>query len=326
METVDRNAALKTDLLNRRQRLGSAVPAGAQRSEIQRLIADVDAALQRMEAGTYGLCESCGDPVEGERLAADPLARFCIDHLSAREQNALERDLQLASRVQRALLPNADVQVPGWDVRYHYEPAGVVSGDYCDVVARDNGDLFFIVGDVSGKGVAASILTGHLHASFRTLVALGLSVRDLVDHVNRLFCESTMDAHYATLVCGRASPSGDLELCIAGHVPPLVVRDGKVAPIDVQGFPIGIFCAVPFTAHTLRLAPGNLLFLYTDGLSDARNASDEDYGVERIVKMLERHACRSTQELVQAWRQEIASFRGDTPRADDLTFMVIRRR
>src|SRR5260370_8803793 len=104
---------------------------------------------------------------------ADPLVRFCLDHLTNAEQRALESDLSLAARNQRALLPKAGLAPDGWDARYHYQPAGMVSGDYCDLFETDGG-LLFMLGDVSGKGVAASRLMSHLHPPFRTLAPTGL--------------------------------------------------------------------------------------------------------------------------------------------------------
>ena len=117
--------------------------------------------LARLDDGTYGLCEVCLDPVEEDRLRVDPLIRFCVDHLDAAERAALERDLGTAARVQRALLPPQDVSAAGWDVRWEWRPHGAVSGDYCDLVPSRSGagDLLFAVGDVAGKGVAASIET-----------------------------------------------------------------------------------------------------------------------------------------------------------------------
>src|SRR5438552_692848 len=109
-----------------------------------------------MDAGSFGICEHSHESIETDRLIADPLMRFCLDHLNGQQRNALEQDLQLAAQIQRGLLPRPDLFRDGWQVSYHYEPAGVVSGDYCDVVEAGDGDIYFMLGDVSGKGVAAS--------------------------------------------------------------------------------------------------------------------------------------------------------------------------
>src|SRR5207245_10859777 len=114
---------------------------------------------------TVGLCETCHDSVEPERLLADPLVRFCLDHLTSVEQRALESDLSLAARIQRALLPSPDMAPTGWDVRFHYQPAGMVSGDYCDLVETDSG-LLFMLGDVSGMCFAVLMVLCIITATF----------------------------------------------------------------------------------------------------------------------------------------------------------------
>jgi len=146
---------LRETLLDRRQKLDAAAAVRGAAPNLDRLIAEVDAALARIESGSYGLCETCHDPIETDRLLADPLLRFCLDHLTPREQRALEQDLELAARIQRELLPPVPFRVGRWKAAYTYEPAGQVSGDYCDLISAGNGDVHFIVGDVSGKGVAA---------------------------------------------------------------------------------------------------------------------------------------------------------------------------
>src|SRR5215472_11789393 len=146
---------LREQLEVRRAELNIVIQEGASSGPCQELLHEVDAAIERMENGSFGICEVCHDPVEKERLLADPLARLCLDHLSSDEQRALERDLELAARVQRRLLPQSNVQFRDWQIRLHYKPAGLVSGDYCDLIVpeEEDGKLVFLLGDVSGKGV-----------------------------------------------------------------------------------------------------------------------------------------------------------------------------
>src|SRR4051812_4905978 len=125
---------LREQLLDRRQKLELAAQDFQDLSEVSRLLHEVDSALRRMEDGTFGLCEACHDPIESDRLMADPLIRFCLGDLSPSEQRALEDDLQLASSIQSELLPEPSLRIDGWEVAFHYQPAGVVSGDYCDLI------------------------------------------------------------------------------------------------------------------------------------------------------------------------------------------------
>ena len=168
--------------------------------------------------------------------------RFCLDHLDEQEQRALEQDLNLAARIQIALLPATNVLSGGWECHYCYTPAGLVSGDYCDIIpASDGVGVFFATGDVSGKGVAASLLMSHLQAIFRSLVAVGMPLTQAMSQANRLFCESTLPSSYATLVCGWARHSGELELCNAGHCQPLILRRDDISVLETGGLPGDVF-------------------------------------------------------------------------------------
>lgn len=263
--------------------------------------------------------------VETERLLADPLCRFCLDHLTAIEQRALEEDLELASRIQRELLPKREARVDGWEIAYHYQAVGPVSGDYCDLIQSDRGQTYFLVGDVAGHGVAAAMLMSHLSATLRTLISLGLPLSQLMERASRIFCESTLPTQYATLVCGRASSSGEIEVCNAGHPPPLVMRTSGIARLDATGLPIGMFCSERFTSEIVQLEPGESLLLYTDGLLETRNSSGLEYGIERVVALAASAATLEPKAIVDACVGSLASFRGTAVSADDLTIMAVRR-
>ena len=218
-------------LLERRARLQAAA-GSVSAAYLDDLIAQVDAALGRIDSGSYGLCETCHDEIEADRLESNPLVRFCLDHLSQAELHAHQQDLELATQIQSKLLPPRDVALESWDTEYRYEPVGAVGGDYCDMVVLGDGkSLFFAVGDIAGKGVAASLLMTHLSAIIRSLLSLDLPLAEMVSRANRLFCESTAPAHYATLVCGRATASG-VELCNAGHCTPLLLMPHATQRLD----------------------------------------------------------------------------------------------
>ena len=318
---------LRDQLADRRRRLQAAIPASTQPAALVALLHDVDSALGRLETGTYGRCEACDEPIEADRLGADPLVRFCLSDLTPGEQRALERDLEMAAHIQRSLLPRPDHVVAGWEIHYRYEPVGPVSGDYCDVVVPETGDapVFFALGDISGKGVSASLLMTHLQAILRSLLATQASIDGLVESANRLFSESTLPAHYATLVCGRAASSGEIELCNAGHWPALVRRAGEVRAVGATGLPLGLFSNGSFTAQTLRLEPGDVLLLYTDGLSEALDGAGAEYGLERARAVLRHCGALSASGVVAACLDDLGVFRQGAVRRDDLAVMAIRR-
>lgn len=319
--------ALRRQLNGRRDRLRLAIEATGEVADLTRLLLEVDRALGRMESGDYGQCEICREDVADENLIANPLLRYCLCELSAPQLRALETDLGLASRIQAALLPMQDLRAAGWEAHYRYRSAGPVSGDYCDLLTRDgnDGELFFAVGDVSGKGIAASLVMAHLNASFRSLVALGIPVQELLGRTNRLLLDSTIPSHYATLVCGRARSTGEVEMCNAGHLPALVVRSGRVDRIESVGLPVGMLMGQSYEVKRVQLDPGDTLFLYTDGVTEARNSDQAEYGVERVVSIVSQYHAHKPRDLADTFLSDLDEFRSGAPQHDDVTIMVLRR-
>jgi sigma-B regulation protein RsbU (phosphoserine phosphatase) len=316
---------IRDQLDDRRRRLEVALAATGPEPALQDLLREVDAALHRLGDGTYGLCETCHDPIEDELLLSDPLVRFCMPHLSDSEVRALQEDLELAARIQEGLLPKAEMQAAGWSVARLYQPLGAVSGDYCDVAPSPDGSLFFAMGDVAGKGIAASMLMAHLQAMVRILLDADTPLDQLLEKVSRTLCETTLPAHFATLACGRAHPSGEVEMANAGHMPALVARGDAVEEIPATGLPVGMFCQAKFSVSKVSLAPGDLLLLYTDGYTEARDPENEEFGRERLATLLARHAGLPPRDLLAALMHELDRFRSGTPMTDDLSLMVLRR-
>ncbi len=320
------NGFMREQLLDRRSRLKLAEERAEGNGHLQHLLEEVDDALRRIENGSFGICESCHDTIECERLIADPLLRFCLDHMNRQELDALQDDLDLAAQVQRGLLPHENLDRYGWQICYHYEPAGIVSGDYCDVIdAGDDSGLYFMVGDVSGKGVAASMLTAHLHAMFRSLVPIKLPLSSMLQRASRVFSESTLPSHYATLVCGRAFPDGRVELANAGHPAPLVVTGGTVAPLEGSDLPVGMFATGEFAVSELHLKAGDGIVLYSDGVSEATDLQGREYGIERIRNLVGDHKVFTASSLLADCRSDFARFGYGAKKADDATLFVVGR-
>jgi phosphoserine phosphatase RsbU/P len=324
-------AYLRTELERRYDRLESAIqaataeaPAAPADPSLSNLLSEVDAALDRMDAGTYGLCETCHDTIEADRLLANPLEQFCLDHLTTEERRALESDLLLAARIQQTLLPAHDFAPKGWHMRYHYAPARVVSGDYCDVFESKSG-LVFLLGDVSGKGIAASMLMSHLHATFRSLADAELPLDRMVGVANRIFSESTMAGQFATLVVGRASHDGSVDLVSAGHLPLLHLCAGETKSQGATGVPLGMFPNTNFPVFSFSVQAGDSLLVYTDGLTESRNGKDEEYGMHRVKALADKHRNKTPGELISNCLADLHTFTAGAKPADDLTLLALQR-
>jgi sigma-B regulation protein RsbU (phosphoserine phosphatase) len=320
-ETVYVNS-VREQLLAGRARLAEVL-AEDESEQVLRLLDEVDSALHRIDHGNFGVCEVCLGTVESERLLENPLARVCLDCLTPRQQRALEYDLELAAQIQKGLLPPSDLVIPGWEIAYHYQPAGMVSGDYCDVI-REDGHLYFIMADVSGKGVAAAMLSSNLRAVFRSLVPLRLSVEEVMLRANRLFRESALPTQYATLVFGKASSSGELVIANAGHLPVLLAGHSGVRSFQSSCKPLGYFSDDTVSVAKARMLPGETLVLYTDGISEAENERGDEYSSERLRSFIEEQRLCCPTELVNACKQQVDAFRGTRERADDETLLAIQ--
>ncbi len=313
-------------LSERKRRLEDVVSRSDNPDDIRQLLQDVDRALDKIGKGTYGLCEKCSEPIEMDRLNVDPLLRYCLDHLSASEQRALESDLNLARDIQTGLLPKKGIALPGWQSAFHYEPLGPVSGDYCDIILNEAQDsFFFIVGDVTGKGVAASILMSQLHAMFRTLAQSGFPLSEIMGRANRIFCEASLSTHFATLVCGLATQNGNVEICNAGHCYPIVVRKNSIETVSSTGLPLGVACDSKFTTTALTLGRNDRIVVYTDGLSESTDKTGEQYGEARLKTLLRTSQVSFASEVLTTSLGDLRNFLGNVKGDDDLTVLVLQK-
>ena len=314
---------VRGDLLTRRERIENVLEHNHS-EQLHELLSQVDQALARIDDGTLGVCEVCHGTVEEERILRDPLTSVCLDCLTPNQQRALEYDLELAARIQNGLLPAADVPIPGFELAYHYRPAGVVGGDYCDVIPDDRGGLYFIIADVAGKGVAAAMLTANLRAVMRALVPLNLPLRQMLAQANRLFCESKLPMQYATVVVGHSSATGAVELVNAGHLPALLLHGSHVECFDSNDLPLGMFCDQEFTPVRLQFQRQDTLVLFTDGVSEAENPAGEEYGTQNLRMLLEQTGLCCPERLVDACRKKVEEFRAGGMRADDETLLAVQ--
>ncbi len=212
-------------------------------------------------------------------------------HQQVLAQQALERDLDLARRMQRALLPSEPPQVPGYWFFDYYQPARQVGGDYYDYVQLPGDRFAVIVGDVAGKGVSAALLMARLSSDVRFALATESDPAKAVQRINRHFSQRDWQDKFVTMIVAVVNPqTHELILVNAGHMAPLVRRGdgGGVEELgeEAAGLPLGVTDDYEYEAHTRTLEPGDLITIFTDGFSEAMNSNRDLYGLERLTQQI----------------------------------------
>jgi serine phosphatase RsbU (regulator of sigma subunit) len=248
--------------------------------------------------------------------------------LEAAERRRLEAELALARRIQVALLPNRLPEVPGWELYGGNVPSRGVSGDYYEVVERDGGrECVLMVADVAGKGMAASLLTVSLQALSSGPIEDGLPPDEICARLSRLLYRRTPPEKYATAFLGiLETATGRLRYTNAGHNPPLLLRaDGTVEELAATGVPLGLLPQAPYEAGETLLAPGDLLVLYTDGMVEANDPLDEEYGLDRLKAACAAGRDEACCTLADILERDLEGFARGVPFADDRTIVLARR-
>ncbi|HUJ33000.1 MAG TPA: SpoIIE family protein phosphatase [Candidatus Acidoferrum sp.] len=260
------------------------------------------------------LAREAATVVENARLFASARAKARLDH-----------EIEIASQIQRQLLPKAlpnlpDVAVAGSTLSCHS-----VGGDCFDVIELGGGRHGFFVGDVSGKGISAALLATLLQGVFFTTAAMDISLPGVFSRVNQYLCERSGEDRYATVFYGILDKMGRFEYVNAGHVPPLVKRkSGALEGLGSANFPVGMFSEAEYQSARVNLEPGDFLLIYTDGVSEASNVSNDFFEESRLRQILETFAGTSVEELAQAVRDGVKAFTQGAPQSDDITILAIQ--
>jgi sigma-B regulation protein RsbU (phosphoserine phosphatase) len=249
--------------------------------------------------------------------------------VEAAERRRLEEEVALARRIQVALLPDELPEVPGYEIHGGNIPSRGVSGDYYEVVRRFDGrECVVLVADVSGKGIGAAFLTASLEALSVQPVEDGLPPEAVFSRVSRLLLERTPTEKYATGFMAALEPeTGVVRYCNAGHCPALLVRgDGRQEWLNATGPPLGLLPASTYTGGEAALEVGDLLVVYTDGITEAANPVEDEYGRERLAAICLKHRKAPLQKVAEAIENDLESFAEGVPFHDDRTLVMLRRR
>ncbi len=255
--------------------------------------------------------------------------------VEAVERQKLERDLALAGDIQRRLFPRELPQLPGCQIAARNRPASEVGGDYYDALPvdpcddegnRTGGRTLLCVADVSGKGMAASLLMSNIQATLRALLGGGRDLASLVARTSQLIYQTTPANKYVTAIFLLLDPAtGKCRFVNAGHNEGLVIRKGgEVETLDAGGLPVGLFPSGSYREGELQLEPGDVVALYSDGVNEANDPDDNEFEMERLIEGLRSRADQDAQSILDGIFADVDAFAGSAPQYDDITMLVLK--
>ncbi len=252
--------------------------------------------------------------------------------LEIADRVVMKRDLQIAREIQTWLLPGTPPQIPGLAVAYATRPANTVAGDYYDVFPRpgrssEDNRVVLAVADVAGKSIPAAMLMATFQASLKTLSTAQVALPELASNMNRYACTNSQGGlRFTTAFLSEYDPvTRTLDYINAGHNNPILRRaSGLIERLDIGGLPFGIQPDVKYESARVTLAPGDWLIIFTDGLVEAENVRQDEYGETRLLAAIENYKSVEPSEMLQRLMSELDLFVGNTPQHDDVTCLLVK--
>jgi phosphoserine phosphatase RsbU/P len=260
------------------------------------------------------------------------LILFVLLVLEVADRVVMKRDLQIAREIQMWLLPTNPPAVPGLEIAFATRPANTVAGDYYDIFPRpasgpDSQAYVVAVADVAGKSIPAALLMATFQASLKTLAATGITLPELVESMNHYACSNSQGGlRFTTAFISEYRPdSRALTYINAGHNTPILRRkSGMIERLDAGGLPLGIIGDTAYQSATVLLEPGDWLVIFTDGVVEAVNSRDEEYGETRLTSVLQAGTDAASVRLLSRIMVDLDLFAGNTPQHDDMTCVLVK--
>jgi phosphoserine phosphatase RsbU/P len=290
-------------------------------------VENLQRALHRMEGSGAVPCAACDGTVGHDVLLGSPTATLCLDCMRESDLRKLEDDLRVAREVDQSLLPRRLPSTELFQFGVHYRPSRILSGDFYDFLGRSGSKkVGLLVGDVAGKGIPAGLLRSTFQATFRALSRWGFSPAELLETANHQLMDSAHPGRFATVFFAELSlETGTLVYANGGHNPPLIRRaSGDVELLGATGIVVGILPNAKYQQASVDLQPGDVLALYTDGVTEAENPSGEPFGETRLAELLGRSGDEPAQVAVNKAAAELDRFAPGEP-SDDRTLVMARR-
>ena len=238
----------------------------------------------------------------------------------------IDEELRTAYTIQRRLLPNALPEIAGYRFAGANRPCKTVSGDYYDVVVRPDGRIYFVIADVSGKGITAALVMSSVATAFAIFTRHDPTPADLLRDINETLAPKTSPSKFVTMVAGVLDPvTGIVSFANAGHVAPLVVSKDGVQAMHSTDIVVGILANAQYRNQSLTLAPGDSLVLFTDGVTEAENLAEEQLGLDPVREILRTMHGSEAEAILETIDTHVHEFIGEVPNGDDVTMLAMTR-
>lgn len=243
------------------------------------------------------------------------------------ERERMERELELATEIQQTFQPSSPPIIDGYEFQGISFSCYEIGGDYYDFIQQRDGKMLVALGDVSGKGTAAALLMSSLHASIHAQAVNNSSLKSSVEAINLYLAENTPSNRFITLFIAELEPeSGTLNYINAGHNPPLIGRaDGSVEQLESGGFPLGIIPHAEYEVGHASLGAGETLVIYSDGVTEANNLEEDEFGIDRLIEVVGKNITKSASALRDKVESSLSGFTKTAPANDDITLVIVKK-
>jgi phosphoserine phosphatase RsbU/P len=287
----------------------------------------INQTLEKIDEGTFGICEICNESVDEELLRMDYTSTVCLGHYTEQELRQLENELELSQVVQRSLLPQQAPSIPGMNIAGFSRPAQIVSGDYFDFFQFRDGMHGIVMADISGHGVSAGMMMTSLQTAFHTLVPDADSPLDVLERINRLYMHNVSFTTFVTIFFAKFNPDTRLlTYANAGHNSAFLYRTAKKEEVWLRptGPAIGLMEGFNVRTEQVELKSDDILLLYTDGITEAMNSQGEQFGTQRLARLVEENTRLSAQELANKLLVTVSEFAEGKSFIDDISIVASR--
>ena len=244
------------------------------------------------------------------------------------EKGRMERELQVARRVQSSLIPQETPDIPGWEFAASWVPAREVAGDFYDFIPSTDGSIKMVIADVVDKGMAAALFMAFSRTTLRAILSKQVSPQDGIIEANQLICADSAFSMFLTLFYAQIDPKkNEITYVNAGHNPPLLykAKENKLVKLTRTGMLIGVEADVSYEQASVSLEPGDFIAMFTDGITEAVNNKEQTFSEEKLEKLLLDNKKSSPEELKEKIISAVEKFVGSYPQSDDITLTIVKR-